>query len=82
MANATRRKPGGDFLQVIDEDRFYKPYKDLYSPHKVIVWFIDTVKKFRSDGEMTNTVILHKQFNWGLLWLLLGVMVQYITGLL
>lgn len=81
LANATKKKPVGNFIQAITNEESYKPYKDLYSPHKVIVWLIKTVREFRTDGQMTDAVILQKKFNWGLLWLLLGVVIQYIAGL-
>ena len=80
LANATQQKPIGNFMQKADKDNSYNPLKDLVSPHKVIIWFFQTMRSIHATGTLTDCVILHKQFNWGLWWLLLGIAIQYIAG--
>ena len=80
LATATQRKPVGNFNDKIEEENAYKPLTDLIAPHKVVVWAYRTLRSFSQNGQMTDSVILHKQFNWGMLWLLLGMLVQYISG--
>ena len=82
LANATKGAPVGQFIQQAEEDNSYNPLKDLVTPHKVIVWAYQTIRSFGNKGKMTDSVILHKQFNWGLLWLLFGMVIQYVAGFL
>jgi len=83
LATATRKAPiGADVYSQKYEEQAYKPWKDLCSPHKVILWMCKTLASFNKPGDYTDAVILHKKFNWGLLWLLLGIAVQFVCGLM
>ena len=83
LATATTSAPVGTKLfDLSDEERVYKPLTDLFSPHKVLIWIYQTLRSFRRPGHYTNAVICHKKFNWGLLWLLLGIVVQFVCGLM
>lgn len=82
LASATTKKPIGNFTQTAEKDNLYQPIHDLYAIHKVFAWVLETFKSYKSNGELTDAVILHKQFNWGLLWLLVGICLQYISGLI
>lgn len=81
LATATRKAPiGADVYSQKDEEQAYKPWKDLCSPHKVILWMCKTLASFNKPGDYTDAVILHKKFNWGLMWLLAGIIVQFISS--
>jgi len=82
LATATRAKPVGDFLGPTEMEKNYRPLKDLYAIGHVIKWIFDLIKSYNSEGGFTDGVILHKQFNWGLLWLITGICIQYLAGLL
>lgn len=79
LATATQKKPVGNFGKKINEDNSYNPLRDLVAPHEVICWAYRTIISFGKEGQMTDSVILHKQFNWGLLWLLFGLLIQYLS---
>ena len=81
LANATIKQPIGNFLEVSEEDKVYNPLQDLLSPHKVVIWFFNTVTTIKHEGGIYNCVICHKKFNWGLFWLLIGIVLQYISTL-
>lgn len=82
LATATTRAPiGSNVFAQKDNEQEYNPLKDLISPHKVIIWFYHTVVSFNKPGHYTSAVILQKKFNWGLLWLLLGIFAQFICFL-
>ena len=83
LATATKSAPTGtEVFDLRDEEIAYNPLMDLISPRKVIVWIYRTLKSFSRPGHYTNAVICHKQFNWGLIWLLLGILVQFVCGLM
>ena len=79
LATATTRAPIGiNVFDQIDKEQAYNPLKDLISPHKVLIWIYQTVLSFNKPGHYTSAVILQKKFNWGLLWLLLGIFAQFV----
>lgn len=79
LATATTKAPiGADLFSQKDEEQAYKPWKDLYSFFKVIIWIYKTLASFNKP-DFTSAVILHKKFNWGLMWLLVGIMVQFVS---
>jgi len=81
LATATIKHPiGADLFRQEDEEQAYKPWKDLFSPHKVIIWMYRTLASFNKPGNFTDAVILHKKFNWGLMWLLAGIIIQFINS--
>ena len=83
LATATTSAPAGTkVFNLSDEEQVYNPLTDLFSPHKVLIWIYQTAKSFRRPGQYTNAVICHKKFNWGLLWLLLGIAIQFVCGLM
>ena len=75
LATATRETPIGEGLFP----KKYKPWKDLFSPHKVIIWMCKTLVSFNKP-DFTSAVIFHKKFNWGLMWLLVGIIVQFVSS--
>ncbi len=78
LANSTVRSPvGADLWTFKESEDNYNPILDLLSIHKVFIWILSTIKSFNKKGQLTGAAILHKQFNWGLLWLLLGIMLQF-----
>jgi len=80
LATATTKWPmGSDLLQQRDEEQAYNPLTDLVSPHKVLAWMFMTILSFNKPGNYTDAVILHKKFNWGLLWVLLGLIIQFVS---
>ena len=80
LATATMKAPiGADLFSQKDEEQAYKPWKDLFSPHKVILWMHETLASFNKPGNFTSAVILHKKFNWGLMWLLAGIVIQFVS---
>ena len=82
LATATTRAPiGSNVFAQQDDEQAYNPLRDLISPHKVLIWFYHTVVSFKKPGHYTSAVILHKKFNWGLLWLLLGIVAQFVCFL-
>jgi hypothetical protein len=81
LANATKRAPiGADLWKRQEEARNYSPLQDLISPMEVLLWFFKTVKSFNKPGSFTTAVLMQKEFNWGLIWLLLGLLMQFLTG--
>ena len=83
LANSTVHSPiGADLFNYRKKEENYIPFLDLLSIHKVIIWAISTVKTFNKKGAFTGAAILHKQFSWGLLWLLLGIGLQFISQFL
>ena len=82
LATATTSHPiGAEVSNLKDAEEAYNPLTDLISPHKVIMWICRTLKSFKKPGCYTKAVICHKKFNWGLIWLLLGIVVQFVCGL-
>jgi len=80
LATATTKLPMGEAMfQQRDEEQAYNPLMDLVSPHKVLVWIFKTILSFNKPGYYTSAVILHKKFNWGLLWILLGLIIQLVS---
>jgi len=83
LATATRRPPMGSQLwEYGKEEQTYFPLKDLISPHKVISWMFKTILSFNKPGRLTGAVIVQKQFNWGLFWILLGLIIEFSCGLM
>ena len=82
LANATQPAPVGGPWQQTEEDRTYKPFRDIFSPHLVVLWIGRTIKTFKENGSLNSAVILQRQFSWGLLWLLLGIVIQYVSSIL
>ena len=83
LATATTSAPvGTEAFNLRDEEQVYNPLTDLFSPLKLLIWICQTVKSFRKPGHYTNAVICHKKFNWGLLWLLFGITVQFVCCLM
>jgi hypothetical protein len=82
LANATAPAPMGSQLhEYARKMKTYNPVWDLLSPHLVACWMVRTVLKLKQPGKFTDSVILHKQFNWGLMWLLLGLSIQFVCAL-
>ncbi len=80
LATSTGKSPiGTELFKYKEEEQKYFPLKDLVSPHKVLVWMFKTVLSFKKAGEFSTAVILHKKFNWGLLWLLVGITIQFLS---
>lgn len=83
LATSTTAAPVGDkVFRLKDEEQVYNPLTDLFSPHKVVIWIWQKLKSFKKPGHYTNAVICHKRFNWGLIWLLLGIAIQFVCGLM
>lgn len=83
LANSTVHSPiGADLFNYRREEENYNPLFDLFSIHKVIIWAINTMKTFNKKGAFTGAAILHKQFSWGLLWLLFGISLQFVSQFL
>ena len=82
LANSTRQKPGGDFSAVADEDDKYDPFADLKNPSEAFRWMKNTFTNRKEPGKFYDAVVLHKKFNWGLLFLLFGIFIQFIGNLL
>jgi len=82
LATSTTRSPiGYNVFDQEDEEQAYNPLKDLISPHKVLIWIYQTVLSFNKPGHYASAVILQKKFNWGLLWLLIGIFAQFVCFL-
>ncbi|MCK4786325.1 MAG: hypothetical protein KAV87_21385 [Desulfobacteraceae bacterium] len=81
LATATTKLPMGEAMfQQREEEKAYNPLTDLVSPHKVLVWIFMTILSFNKPGNYTSAAILHKKFNWGLLWVLFGLIIQFVCG--
>jgi len=76
LANATTASPS--IAEILQEK--YSPLRDLISPHQIFGWLIKTIRSFKQPGWLGNAVILQKQFNYGLLWLFIGLFLQFLTG--
>lgn len=80
LANATIKRPmGGDWREYERREEQYNPLSDLTAAKDICSWLSRTIKSFRSPGSFTDVVILHKHFNWGLMWLLLGLTLQFFS---
>ncbi len=82
LASATKKSPGGDLGQYEELGKTYNPLKDLIALKEVLFWMFETVKNFREDGYFANAVIFHKQFQWGLFWLMSGILIQFVLSML
>lgn len=82
LASATKRAPMGDLGQYQEEEEKYKPLWDLFFPHKIVIWMFRTLASFNKPGSFAKAVIMHKKFNWGLLWLMLGIIIQFLSGII
>jgi len=81
LANSTTHSPVGTELLINREkEEKYNPLLDLLAIHKIIKWFFLTIVSFNKPGRFTGVAILHKRFNWGLLWLLFGIVLQFIAS--
>jgi len=82
LANAAAKAPiGGEMYLYKEQEENYNPLGDLFCPLEVFVWMFRTIASFSKPGRFTNAVILHKKFSWGLMWLLFGIFMQFIAGL-
>jgi hypothetical protein len=83
LANATTRSPVGILLgQYEEEARTYNPSIDLVSIHRVLLWIFKELTTFKKPGGFSTATIHHKQFTWGLLWLLVGLILQFLGPLI
>ena len=83
LASATKKRPSGSDLQTYQEsEETYNPLKDLVSIIDVVFWIFETVKTFRAPGYFADAVIFHKQFQWGLFWLMSGILIQFVLSAL
>jgi len=81
LANATKRVPvGADLWRRQEEAKDYNPLKDLISMKELLFWFCKTVRTFNKPGDFATAVLMQKEFNWGLIWLLLGLLMQFLSG--
>lgn len=78
LANSTTDSVGKVYFNKATEDN-YNPIYDLFKLHEIIKWLFKTIRSFGKPGFVTGAVILNKRFNWGLLWLLLGIIFQFIA---
>jgi hypothetical protein len=83
LANATTHNPSlPEAFEYKKTEENYNPLRDLISLSHILAWIYRTIISFKHSGWFGGAIILHKQFNWGLLWLLLGVILQFIAGLM
>lgn len=85
LATSTIRKPIGIDIKEIEhrvKEMKYNPLCDLVCPHKIAIWMWSTICTFNKRGEFTDAGIMHKRFNWGLLWLLFGIILQFISQMI
>lgn len=75
----TAAQIGAGLFDEKDKEQAYKPWKDICSPHTVIIWICKTLASFNKPGNYTSAVILQKKFNWGLIWLLTGIIIQFVS---
>ena len=82
LANATVKVPiGNEMFLYKEQEEDYNPLRDLVCPHDVFAWMLRTIVSFNKPGRFTGSAILHKKFSWGLMWLLFGILIQFIAGL-
>ena len=82
LATATVQAPIGQSLfDYRKEEENYHPLRDFVSIKEIFIWIKETAMSFNKPGRYTSAVILHKKFNWGLLWLLIGMSIQFIDQL-
>lgn len=83
LANSTTHSPIGAEPSINREkEEKYNPLWDLVAIKEILVWIFMTLRGFNKPGRFTGAAILHKRFNWGLLWLLLGIALQFIVNFL
>lgn len=79
LANSTEKKPRlAELRQYQHEEETYNPLKDLLAIKDIFLWMFWTVKEFRTPGYVNEAVICHKKLNWGLLWLMSGILLQIV----
>ena len=81
LATATTVASTGvaDAIKKARNEHFYNPLRDIISILPILSWLFKTIVEFIKPGKVDKAIILHKQFNRGLLWLLLGLFLQFIT---
>lgn len=82
VANATADAPIGPNLSKYEQkEKEYNPLSDLIAVREIGSWFLRTIRRSKRSGSFASAVVLHRHFNWGLIWLLSGLTLQFFLQL-